>query len=159
MMTIRLSLSALAGVVITIALFYLMQSLIAGTKSAITDDVIGRIVDIVRIKEALEVQTKQRKPKKPPPPDQPPPDVPPINLNVAIDQTGFTMNTIADGPDISISTGGFGISDGEYLPIVKVQPIYPRRALSRGLQGWAIVELHPSRTYRKPNSLKSLELV
>lgn len=28
----------------------------------------------------------------------------------------------------------------EYLPIVKVQPQYPRRALSRGLAGWAVVE-------------------
>ena len=140
MLAIRFSLSGVLGVVVTIALFYLMQSLIAGTRSALTDERILRIVDIVRIKEPLEALTKQRKPKKPPPPDQPPPDVPPIHLNISIDQTGFTMNTIADGPDINISTGGFGISDGEYLPIVKVQPIYPRRALSRGLQGWTIVE-------------------
>ncbi len=139
-MTIRFSLSAIAGVFITIALFYLMQSLISGAKSAITDDAVGRIVDIVRVKQELEVQRKERKPKKPPPPDQPPPDIPPVNLNIAIDQTGFSMANVADGPDINISGGGFGISDGEYLPIVKVQPVYPRRALSRGLQGWAIVE-------------------
>ena len=31
-------------------------------------------------------------------------------------------------------------SDGEYLPIVKVAPIYPRRALSRGIEGYVIVE-------------------
>ncbi len=139
-MAIRFSLSGVVGVLVTIALFYLMQSLISGAKSALSEDNIGRIVDIVRVKEPLDVQTKKRKPKKPPPPDQPPPDVPPMNLNVAVDQTGFTMTNIAAGPDISISGGGFGISDGEYLPIVKVQPVYPRRALSRGLQGWAIVE-------------------
>ena len=45
------------------------------------------------------------------------------------------MNVNAD-----VGGGGFGISDGEYLPIVKVQPQYPRRALQRGLTGWAIVE-------------------
>ena len=28
----------------------------------------------------------------------------------------------------------------EYLPIVKVAPQYPRRALSRGLAGWVVVE-------------------
>ena len=31
-------------------------------------------------------------------------------------------------------------SDGEYLPIVKVAPVYPRRALSRGIEGYVIVE-------------------
>ena len=34
----------------------------------------------------------------------------------------------------------FGVSDGEYLPIVKVAPIYPQRAASRGLEGHVIVE-------------------
>ena len=42
--------------------------------------------------------------------------------------------------NIDVGGGGFGISDGEYLPIVKVQPQYPRRALSRGMSGWVIVE-------------------
>ena len=43
---------------------------------------------------------------------------------------------------INLSSSGFGLapSDGEYLPIVKVQPIYPRRALSRGVEGYVIVE-------------------
>ena len=31
-------------------------------------------------------------------------------------------------------------SDGEYLPILKVQPTYPQRALERGLVGWVVVE-------------------
>ena len=44
--------------------------------------------------------------------------------------------------NINLSASGFGLSpsDGEYLPIVKVQPIYPRRALSRGVEGYVIVE-------------------
>jgi TonB family protein len=32
------------------------------------------------------------------------------------------------------------VDDGEYLPISKVQPQYPRRALSKGISGWVIVE-------------------
>ncbi|MEJ6517692.1 MAG: energy transducer TonB [Pseudomonadales bacterium] len=139
-MILRISGSMIAGVVITIALLYLMQSLISNTKSALTDDGIGRIVDIVRVKQENEVQTKQRKAKKPPPPDQPPPDIPPMNINVSVDQTGFTMSGLDAGAGVDINAGGFGISDGEYLPIVKVQPVYPRRALSRGMSGWAIVE-------------------
>ena len=37
-------------------------------------------------------------------------------------------------------TGGMSASDGEYLPIVKVAPIYPRRAQTRGITGYCIVE-------------------
>ena len=42
--------------------------------------------------------------------------------------------------DISIGTGTMAQGDGEYLPIVKVAPIYPRRAQSRGISGYCIVE-------------------
>lgn len=139
-MAIRFSLSAVVGVVVTLALFYLMQYLIQSSDSALTEDNIGNLVDFVRVKQDQDVETKQRKPKKPPPPDEPPPDTPPQDFNVSVDQNAFSMIGITADAGIDISSGGFGISDGEYLPIVKVQPQYPRRALSRGMTGWVIVE-------------------
>ena len=36
--------------------------------------------------------------------------------------------------------GGLAATDGEYLPIVKVAPQYPRRALARGLEGEVLVQ-------------------
>jgi len=139
-MFIRLGLSTVVGVVVTLGLFYLMQYLIQGADSALTDDKIGNLVDFVRVKQDQQVETKQRKPKKPPPPDEPPPDVPPQNFNVAVDSAGFNMSNVDLSVSVDVGGGGFGISDGEYLPIVKVQPQYPRRALSRGLAGYVIVE-------------------
>ena len=139
-MFIRLGLSTIVGVVVTLGLFYLMQYLIQGADSALTDDKIGNLVDFVRVKQDQQVETKQRKPKKPPPPDEPPPDVPPQNFNVAVDSAGFNMSNVDLSVSVDVGGGGFWISDGEYLPIVKVQPQYPRRALSRGLAGYVIVE-------------------
>jgi protein TonB len=139
-MAVRLSLSVIAGIVVTLALFYLMQALIQGADSALTDDNIGNLVDFVRVKQEQEVQAKDRKPKKPPPPDEPPPETPPQDFNVNVDQNAFSMNNVNLNVGIDVGGGGFGISDGEYLPIVKVQPQYPRRALSRGMTGWVIVE-------------------
>ncbi|MGB2709651.1 MAG: energy transducer TonB, partial [Pseudoalteromonas nigrifaciens] len=48
-------------------------------------------------------------------------------------------------------------SDGEYLPIVKVAPVYPRRALSRGIEGYVIVEFTVTKqgTVRDPQVLKA----
>ena len=42
--------------------------------------------------------------------------------------------------NVSISSSGMSSGDGEYLPIVKVAPIYPRRAQTRGITGYCIVE-------------------
>lgn len=139
-MIIRFSISSIVGVFVTLALFYLMQFLIQGAENALSDDKIGNLVDFVRVKQDQEVQTKQRRPKKPPPPDEPPPDVPPQNFNVAVDSASFSMSNVDLSVIVDVSGGGFGITDGEYLPIVKVAPQYPRRALSRGMAGWVIVE-------------------
>ncbi len=59
--------------------------------------------------------------------------------------------------NINLSSSGFGLSpsDGEYLPIVKVQPIYPRRALSRGVEGYVIVEF----TVTKQGTTRNIRVV
>jgi protein TonB len=60
--------------------------------------------------------------------------------------------------DIAVSPG-FGISagsaDGDYLPIVKVAPVYPRRAVDRGIEGYVIVEF----TVTKTGSVKNPRVV
>ena len=136
----RFSLSAIVGLFVTLGLFYLMQALIQGADSALSEDKIGNLVDFVRIKQDQDLNTKQRKPKKPPPPDEPPPETPPKDFDVNVDKQAFSMANMNMNVGLNIGGGGFGISDGEYLPIVKVQPQYPRRALSRGMTGWVIVE-------------------
>ena len=42
-------------------------------------------------------------------------------------------------PKATFKAGGSFFRDGEYIPLFKVQPIYPRRAQERGTQGYAIV--------------------
>ena len=139
-MVIRLGLSVAVGAVVTLALFYLMQALISSQDSALTDDVSGNMVDFVRVKQDQTLETKKRKPKKPPPPDEPPPDTPPQSFTTDVDSAAFSMSGVDVNVAVDVGGGGFGISDGDYLPIVKVQPVYPRRALSRGMSGWVIVE-------------------
>lgn len=139
-MVLRFGLSLGVGVFVTLLLFYIMQALIQSGRSVLNEARSTTIVDFVRLKQDQILQTKKRKAKKPPPPDEPPPDVRPQLSNVAVDTTGYTMSNMNVNVNIDVSGSGFGITDGEYLPIVKVQPIYPRRALSRGMSGWVIVE-------------------
>lgn len=139
-MVVRYGLSIGVGVFVTLLLFYIMQSLIQSGKRVLTEEGAGTLVEFVRLKEDQQLQTKKRKPKKPPPPDEPPPDIPQQQFNVNVDASAYSMRTIDLSLNVSLTVGGFAITDGDYLPIVKVQPIYPRRALSRGMAGWVIVE-------------------
>ncbi len=134
---------------ITFLLLWGMQALITGGKGAMTDPPKGRVLDFVRVKEEAVTETKKRKPQKPPRPQEPPPQMeqPQLaqtNPNANATQMSFASDISADvGLDggLSLDSG-----DGEYLPIVKVQAIYPRRAQARGIEGYVIVEFTVSET-------------
>jgi protein TonB len=132
----------IAGLV-TFFLFLGMQALITGGEGATTEPAKGKVLDFVRLKKEETVQKKERKPEKPPTPKEPPPpmDAPaPQSDSLADTGNSFDFSASVDA-DVSLN-GGLALdsSDGEYLPIVKVAPVYPRRALSRGIEGYVIVE-------------------
>ncbi len=160
-MTIRFGLSTLVGVFVTLFLFYVMQALIQSSEKVLKEDVLGNLVDFVRVKQEPKLERRQRKPKKPPPPDEPPPNLPPQNFNISIDNAGFSMQQMDISVNADISGGVFGISDGDYLPIVKVQAQYPRRALSRRMIGWVIVEFTVTEqgTVRNPFVVENCGLI
>ena len=139
-MTIRYVVGVVAGAVVTFVLFLLMQALIKSDKSPFSDAASGKVLEFVRLQEDQELLIKQRKPKPPPPPDEPPPDMPKPDFDSSDVSTGIDIGAVDVQVDLNVSgTGGFS-SDGEYLPIVKVAPIYPRRAQTRGIEGYVLLE-------------------
>ncbi len=146
--------SIVIGVVVTTTLLFVMQLLIATGKQALTKPRERAQLDFVRVKrnEALNVEDFQ--PEKPPPPPETPPETPPQEMD-NIDPTA-PMITIA-APTVSTDTslsgpGGMNIAEGDYLPIVRVAPVYPARALSRGLEGYVDLEftVTPTGTVENP---------
>ncbi len=115
---------------ILVALFLVMQAVIQPSEKVPAEDVLGNLVDFVHVKHERKLERGQRKPKKPQPPDEPLHNLPPQNFNVLIDNIGFSMHKIDINLKPDISGGGFDISDGDFLPIVKVQTQYPRREIS-----------------------------
>ena len=128
----------LIGGVVTFALLWLMRSVIANPDAATDSGIKGVVVDFVKVQEDQEVQIKQLKPKPPPPPDQPPPNMPKPTFDSDV-STGVEIGAVSVNVDVTIEGGGFS-HDGEYLPIVKVAPIYPRRAQTRGIEGFVLLE-------------------
>jgi protein TonB len=144
----RLVLATLFAAVITLGLFFLMQSLIQSGGSALTDAPKGSVLDFVRVKKEEVVQKKDRKPKKPPKPEQPPPDMAPPQMDApSPENTTSGMDFGADvAAELSLE-GGLALEsgDGEFLPIVRVSAVYPRRALQRGIEGYVDIEFTVSK--------------
>jgi protein TonB len=95
-------------------------------------------LEFVRIKRNENVNTEDIKPEKPPPPPEVPPDIPPQqmdNLDANAASIAIPPPTVSNDPQIG-GPGGMNIAEGDYLPIVRVAPVYPARALSRGVEGY-----------------------
>ncbi|HJM70824.1 MAG TPA: energy transducer TonB, partial [Gammaproteobacteria bacterium] len=136
----RIAAAGFLSIFTTFGILWVMQILIATGEGAITSKYEGRFVDFVRIKKDESLDTKNAKPKKPPEPEEPPPEP-----EQQMDDIDTSMETVSIGSvdanmDVAAGIGGFNAGEGEYLPIVKVAPIYPNRALSRGIEGYCIVE-------------------
>lgn len=127
------------GVAVTAGLLFMMHLFIeTGQGSSATT--VARVVDFVRIEREEVVQTSERRPEKPDPletaPDLPQPE------NTESFSSSFEIALAKPVVEFGASLGSTGIivSDGEYLPIVKVAPVYPMRALQRRVEGYVIVE-------------------
>jgi len=136
----RYLIAFVTATVVTFLLLLLMQLLIASGKQALTAKQDFRFVDFVRVKRDETVNTEDNKPDKPEKPDTPPDTPPPQSMDDVDTSAAVNMTPVSGGIDADIGVGGFQIVDGDYLPIVKVAPIYPRRALSRGVEGNCLVE-------------------
>ena len=145
-MVARLGISLASGVVVTFALLWLMQFLIATGRSALTDRGDISFADFIRVRQEETLEQKDRKPEKPPEVEEKPPEMPPPQMD-SLDPSAPTVSMGRVNVDISVGMeGGDFAVDGEYLPIVRVEPIYPRRAQSRGIEGFCDMEFTVTRT-------------
>ncbi|MGD8417914.1 MAG: energy transducer TonB [Pseudomonadales bacterium] len=145
-MVIRYAFGVALGLVATFLLFMIMESVIKSDRNPFTEGFKGKIVDIVRLDQDEEIEVKKRKPPKPPPPDEPPPDMPKPDFDNTAVSRGVDVGAVDVNVDLNVGgVGGFS-SDGEYLPIVKVAPVYPRRAQTRGIEGYVLLEFIVTKT-------------
>jgi protein TonB len=151
----RLFAGIVFGLAITAALFWVMQYMIETTDRQLDTAGSTHLVDFVRLKRDETVHRRELKPRKPPPPQSPPqlPSTPQLeSLNPNAETIAISATPVET--DIEISGAGFslGVGEGDYLPIVKVAPIYPQRALVRGIEGYCVVQYTVTRqgTIRDP---------
>ena len=122
------------SLLITTGLFFIMVVLISLGDSGMKEDTSVKLADIVMPER--QIDTFLSEVEKPEKPEEQPEDIAQPELDLQ-PLTGVDVSIAK--PKANFSAGGSFFRDGEYIPLFKVQPIYPRRAQERGTQGFAIV--------------------
>lgn len=140
----------LGGILVSLALFSVMNQLISGQAAHQASAPSGQIIGMIRVQDEEQVRTKRRvRPNKPPPPKEPPP---PPKLNVTREQKPERQPMRVVMPSIDIPSAGGGpylgqwnpgdaAAEGEAVPIVRIDPQWPREALEQGIEGFVQLEV------------------
>ncbi len=122
----------------TLGLMLLMQTLIS-TNIEPPEEIKNIPMKFHLEERKITTKAKEPKPEKPVEPTTPPPQEVPVEVAKNTDQSTKVERHYTRGHS-DIDPNIWGGTDGEYLPIVKVNPSYPSRALQRGIEGWVVVE-------------------
>ncbi len=144
--------------IVTLCLLTLMAMLISSSDEEGLADRSVTLPNILMPDVTIETRRLIDKPKKPKAlkePEQAMPQQQLVQQKVAASALSvMTPDQLTGNMDLSI---GFGLqaSDGEYLPMTKLAPEYPRRASRRGIEGFVILEY----TVTKKGSVKDIIVV
>lgn len=140
-MIARYAISFAFASLITFGLFFGMQWLIAMNKVELVEDDQRIRVEMAQVRDVQEVREVERKPEAPAEVEAAPDMTIDMSMNVDNVSGGIEIgDTVMEAAPIATGSGGFSATDGEYLPIVRVNPQYPSRAAENGVEGYVLVE-------------------
>jgi len=134
-------LSALAcSLMVSVALLWLMQALIHNADKKLDTSASTSFLDFVRIKP---IKKNNLRPEKPVEPKVIPkvPDIPPMQQS-KLELSSPNPTRLNIKPSLKMDSAHFVLaaSEGDYLPLVRIAPMYPENARRRGVEGSCIVQ-------------------
>jgi len=154
------------ALVFTLGLFMLMALMVGHSTQRLQEKSTSMSIDIFMQEPDTDVQRRQRTvPERPKPPEMP--DTP-----TPVTQTQSTASAQPDMPTLNLQTniqgvmvqapslGDLSVMQGpnnqQAMPLFRVQPNYPPRAMRRGLEGYVVVRFTISPSGR-PQDLSVVE--
>lgn len=158
---LRHIMAPVGAIAMTLGLMLFMETIIVTGRAALSESTRMFPIEFVRVARETEVQQRERRAERPDAPLEAPelPSPPmtadnlsnPEGLAVAPPRAELALTRIAQTAGGPIVAG----DDGDYLPVVKVAPVYPRIAEVRGLEGWVLVRF----TVTSTGSVRNIEVV
>ncbi len=136
---IRFGLVFILGILAAFTLTVFMHLLISSSDGELDEQPARKISDIWQPEREVSENSKEVKPDKPENPETPP-ELPEqtVDIQMDVDAVNITPNI---NINLDIGLGGGFSRDTDYIPLYVPQPIHPRRALSRGKEGYAVIEV------------------
>ena len=122
-----------ASFVLTISIFFIMQWLI-DVGDVELDNTSIKIADVTMPERELELLMDMERPQE----EEPPPETMPPEFDMT---PPAEVDSAAARPNLGFKGKKAGVfADGSYVPIFQVPPVYPRRALERGIEGCVMLK-------------------
>jgi len=135
----RVGVSAVLGVLITLALVFVMFKLIDSGNKELDEQPAFKIPDFLHVERERTENAKVTEVKKPDEPEEMP-DIPEEQIDFEVPENVVNMSAPVLGGDINIGNSDFA-RDSDYIPVYVPQPQYPRRAQTRAKEGYAVIEV------------------
>jgi len=148
---LRIPIAVILGAIFTTSVFWLLWHLV-GRQVDVTTFKEATRIDFSRLRKDTEVQTKrdQKVEREKPPPT---PEMPKMSFSAGgIDNNVATLTPVVDARGAMTKMTMSAGSDRDVIPLVRINPDYPPRALSRGIEGWVKVQftITPTGTVKDP---------
>jgi protein TonB len=138
MLAARISISFLLALILTAIVFWTLQSMVSVVVD-IADLVSASKIEFTRMRRDTEVATKREEKAQREKPKAAPtlPRMSFASSGPSSDVVRMISPTVdTSGARMSLGAG----SDRDVIPLVRINPDYPQRALSRGIEGWVQVQ-------------------
>ena len=135
----RVGVSAVLGIVVTLSLVFVMFKLIDSGNKDLDEQPAYKIPDFLHVERDRTENAKMTEVEKPDEPEDMP-DIPEEQVEFEAPENVVNMAAPKAGGNLSIGNSGFS-RDSDYIPVYVPQPQYPRRAQTRGKEGYAVVQV------------------
>ena len=139
MAILRLGTSAILGLMVTFSLIVLMFKLIDSGNKEMDEKEAIKIADFLHVERERTTNEKVAEIEKPDEPE-PPPELPDDNIEFETPENMVSMAAAPVANNLSVGLGSFA-RDTDFIPVYVPQPQYPRRAQSRGKEGYAVIQV------------------